>query len=143
MSPLWLRRVGIELLGWGLIVIGLAALVLPGPGLLTVTVGLIVLSWRYAWARRVVVPVKARAMMLATQGVQTWPRIILSSLGALVIIALGIVWGIRPSPPAWWRFDDWWWLPGGWNTAVTLMASGVLALGLIVYSFHRFRRASH
>lgn len=137
--PSWLRRTGIEVLGWALIVLGAAALVLPGPGLLTVTAGLIVLSWRYAWAKRLLIPVQARALLLAANGVQTWPRIILSCFGGLVIIVMGIVWGVRPNPPAWWSFDEWWWLPGGWSTGGTLIFSGVIALGLIVYSFRKYR----
>ncbi len=137
--PRWLRRTGIEVLGWLLIVAGVLALVLPGPGLLTVAAGLVVLSLRYKWAKRLLIPIKARALMLATKGVQTWPRIIFSALGALAIIITGIIWGVRPPVPGWWPVSEWWWLVGGWNTAITLMASGVLALALIAYSFRRYR----
>lgn len=135
----WMRRVGIEVLGWLLIVAGVIALVLPGPGLITLTAGLIVLSWRYTWARRLLIPVKKRAIFLAREGMRTWPRIILSTLGGVALVALGILWGLRPAKPAWWPLSAWWWLPGGWNTGITLIASGAIALGLIAYSFRKFR----
>jgi hypothetical protein len=137
--PPWLSRAGILVLGWALIAIGLAALVLPGPGLLALTAGLVVLSLRYAWAKRLLIPIKARALKLAANSVQTWPRIIWSSLLGLALIAIGIIWGIRPAIPEWWPLSEWWWLPGGWNTAVTLMGSGVISLVLIIYSFIKFR----
>jgi hypothetical protein len=74
--PSWLRRTGIELLGWGLIAVGLAALVLPGPGLLALAGGLVVLSLRYAWAKRLLVPIKVEALKIVEKEVQTWPRIV-------------------------------------------------------------------
>jgi len=137
--PRWLRRVGIEVLGWLLVVLGLLALVLPGPGLITLAAGLIVLSWRYTWARRLLVPVKKRAILLARKGVETWPRIISSICGGSLLIVFGLVWGLRPSMPEWWPLGDAWWLPGGWSTGITLMASGVIALALIAYSYRQFR----
>jgi hypothetical protein len=42
--PLWLRRTGVEVLGGTFILIGVAMLVLPGPGLLGIVSGLAVLS---------------------------------------------------------------------------------------------------
>lgn len=137
--PSWVRRGAIEIGGWTLVVLGLAALVLPGPGLLTLAAGLAVLSLRYDWADRLLHPVKARAVLAAEQGVQTWPRIAASVLGVLWLMASGIVWGIQPPVPSWWPVDDQWWLPGGWGTGGTLIGSGFIALGLIIYSCRRFR----
>ena len=136
----WLRRTGIEVLGWVLIAVGLAALVLPGPGLLVLVSGLAVLSLRYGWAKRLLVPVKAKAFRIAAKGVQTWPRITASILGGFAVVAAGILWGIRPPVPRWWVFGDRWWLPGGWGPGATLIASGGIVLVLIVYSYRRFRR---
>jgi hypothetical protein len=139
--PPWLRRVGLEVLGWVLIAVGLAALVLPGPGLLALAAGLVVLSFGYDWAERLRHSVMKTALRNAEKAVQTWPRIIASTLGALAMVAAGIVWGVRPAAPQWWAFADRWWLPGGWLTGATLIASGLFALALIAYSFHRFRRS--
>ncbi|MFP7762260.1 PGPGW domain-containing protein [Marisediminicola sp. LYQ85] len=136
--PRWVERRAIEVAGWILIVAGLAALVLPGPGLLCLVAGLAVLSLRYSWAERLLHPVRAKAFLLASEGVQSWPRIASSVAGALALVAVGIVWGVGIAVPEWWPLDDGWWLAGGWGTGVTLIASGALALGMIVYSYRRF-----
>ena len=46
------KRVVLEAAGWLLLVVGIAALVLPGPGLLGVFAGLALLSQQYEWAER-------------------------------------------------------------------------------------------
>lgn len=74
-----------------LVAAGLAAMVLPGPGLLLLVGGLALLALRYAWAKRLLRPVKARAFLVAAQGVQTWPRLVFSVLGGLALIMTGIV----------------------------------------------------
>ena len=138
--PPWLRRVGIEVAGWLLIIIGLAALVLPGPGLLALASGLALLSLRYRWAHRFLHPVKTKALDTAEKGVQTWPRISASVAGALTLMALGIIWGGWAEPPHWWPYGSDLWLPGGWATGAGLIFSGMIALGLIIYSYRKFRR---
>ncbi|HSW78867.1 MAG TPA: PGPGW domain-containing protein [Candidatus Babeliales bacterium] len=45
------RKTGVTVLGFLLIFIGIALLVLPGPGLIVIIIGLIVLSWEYEWAK--------------------------------------------------------------------------------------------
>ncbi|KAD3633167.1 hypothetical protein GD627_10105 [Arthrobacter yangruifuii] len=140
--PAWLRRTGIEVAGWSLVVLGVAALVLPGPGLLMVVAGLAVLSLRYHFADRWLHPIKERAFRAAAQGVQTVPRIIGSVSGSLAVIAAGVIWGLWRRVPQWWSLQDSWWLPGGWVTGGTLIGSGIIGLALIVYSFVRFRRTS-
>ncbi len=132
-------RIGQEILGWLLVAAGVAALVLPGPGLLLLAVGLWVLAKNYRWADRMLDPVKRAAYRGAAEGVRTWPRIIGSTLLALAIIAVGVVWGVRPDPPGWWPIADKWWLFGGWGTGAFLIASGVVALGLLGWSLKNFR----
>ncbi|WP_051299149.1 PGPGW domain-containing protein [Arthrobacter castelli] len=135
----WLRRIGLETLGWTLVVLGLAALVLPGPGLLTVVAGLAVLSQQYVWAERKLHPIKVIAYRAAHEGVQTWPRIAIGFLGVVWITGLGIFWGLHPPVPDWWPLSDTWWLPGGWGTGSTMIGSGIIAFALIIYSIRRFR----
>jgi hypothetical protein len=53
-----LRRLALESLGWLLVVGGLAAIVLPGPGLLAIVAGLALLSQQYEWAQRRLEPVQ-------------------------------------------------------------------------------------
>jgi len=133
------RRVAIEVVGWTLLFAGGFALILPGPGLLGVFAGLAILSQQYEWAERRVRPVEVMALKSAAQSVQTWPRIIASCAGALALAAVGVFWGIGTDAPGWWPVADKWWLVGGWGTGGTLIASSLIALATIVYSFRRFR----
>src|SRR6478735_7285612 len=94
-------RIGLEILGWLLLAAGVAALVLPGPGLLLLALGLWVLAKNYRWADRLLDPVKRAAYRGASESVTSWPRIILSTLLALGLIALGIYWGVRPPALGW------------------------------------------
>ena len=132
------KRILLEVLGWILLLAGIAAMVLPGPGLLLMAAGLAVLSQQYTWAERLLDPVLLRALRAAAEGVETWPRIIASTIGALAIGAFGLVWLFKPDVPSWWPVDDKWWLVGGPWTGVTLILSSLIALGLLVYSYRRF-----
>lgn len=137
--PAWVRRTGIEVAGWTLIVLGVAGLVLPGPGLLLLVAGLAILSLRYDWADRWLHPVKVQAYRAAEQGVQSWIRIAIALTSALTLIAAGITWGLWRTVPAWWPLEEDWWLPGGWTTGSALILSGCIAIALIVYSYVKFR----
>ncbi len=132
------KRVLFEVVGWLLLVVGIAALVLPGPGLLLMFAGLAVLSQQYAWAERWVDPIQYRALKGAAESVETWPRIIASTIFSVGLIGFGVLWVLGPDAPSWWPLDDRWWLPGGLWTGVTQIVSGFLALALIVYSYRRF-----
>jgi uncharacterized protein (TIGR02611 family) len=132
------RKTGVTVLGWVLVLLGLAALVLPGPGLLLLLAGLIVLSQEYEWAERRVEPVKKKAFDVARQGVSTYPRIFMSALCALALIAIGVEWGINPRIPSTGPVGPR--LPfAGWATGSSIIVSGLVALGLLVYSIKRFR----
>jgi hypothetical protein len=132
------KRVVLETLGWVLLLAGLAAIFLPGPGLLGIFAGLALLSQQYDWAERRVEPVRIRALRGAAEGVETWPRITASLLGAVFLLACGVLWIMRPPAPDWWPLVESWWLPGGLWTGVTQVASAFIAVGLIVYSYRRF-----
>jgi len=132
------RRIALETLGWVLVVAGIAALVLPGPGLLAIFAGLALLSQQYDWAERRVEPVKEKALKAAAESVETWPRIVLSTTIALLIVAAGVLWIWHPPAPGWWPIEEKWWLVGGWGTGSTQVASGLFAIGMIVYSYRRF-----
>jgi hypothetical protein len=132
------KRLVLETLGWLLVVAGIAALVLPGPGLLMLFAGLALLSQQYEWAERRLEPVRLRALRGAADSVETWPRILFSALVALVILGLGVLWTVRPPAPRWWPLEASYWLLGGAWTGVTLLLSGLLALALLVYSYRRF-----
>ncbi|WP_182378147.1 PGPGW domain-containing protein [Nocardioides sp. WS12] len=132
------KRLLLEALGWILLLAGVAAMVLPGPGLLLMAAGLAVLSQQYTWAERLLDPVMLRALRGAAEGVETWPRVIASTIAGLGLGAFGVLWIIGPDVPSWWPIGDKWWLFGGVWTGVTLLFSCVLALALLVYAFRRF-----
>lgn len=132
------KRVVLETLGWVLLVLGVALIFLPGPGLLGIFAGLALLSQQYDWAERRVEPVKKRALLGAAEGVETWVRIALSLLGVAILVVCGVIWIQRPDAPGWWPLSDTWWLPGGTWTGVTQIGSAVIAVVLIGYSYRRF-----
>ncbi len=133
------KRLVLETLGWILVVGGIAALVLPGPGLLGLFAGLALLSQQYEWAERRVEPIKERALKAAEEGVETRLRITLSVLAALILMACGVLWIWSPPAPGWWPMDEAWWLLGGIGTGITQIASGLIAIAMIGYSYKRFR----
>ncbi|MEJ7743880.1 MAG: PGPGW domain-containing protein [Nocardioidaceae bacterium] len=78
-----MRKIWVTMAGWVLVIAGVAALALPGPGLLLLLAGMVVLSQEYDWAERRVEPVKEKAFDVAKAGVTTYPRILFSALAAL------------------------------------------------------------
>jgi hypothetical protein len=132
------RRVLLEVVGWVLVLAGIAALILPGPGLLLLAAGLFVLSQQYEWAERRVDPILDRALIGAAIGVESLWKVALSVLFALGLGACGVLWIASPPVPGWWPLSDGWWLPGGLPTGITQIASAVVALGLIVWSYRRY-----
>ena len=133
------KRVAVEGLGWILVVVGIAALILPGPGLLALFAGVALLATQYEWAERRVEPVKRKALETAADSVKTWPRVVMSAAGVGWLVGLGIYWGIGPSAPSWWPLEAKWWLLGGWGTGGTLIGSGIIAGAMVVYSYFNFR----
>jgi uncharacterized protein (TIGR02611 family) len=134
------KRVLVEGAGWLLVLLGIAALVLPGPGLLALFAGLALLSTQYDWAERRLEPVKSAALRAAADSVASWPRILMSLLGVAALVAVGVVWGMGTPVPEWWPLADRWWLPGGWGTGSSLIVSAAIALAMIVYSYLNFRQ---
>ena len=133
------RRVVLEVLGWALVAGGIAALVLPGPGLLMLFAGLALLSQQYEWAERRVEPIKEKALKAAAEGVETATRITMSVTFALILVACGVLWIWSPPAPQWWPVHDRWWLLGGLGAGVAQIVSGLIAIGMIAYSYRRFR----
>jgi hypothetical protein len=125
--------------GWILVIVGLAALILPGPGLLALLAGMAILATQYEWAHRRLAPVRRAALRSAADSVQSWPRILLSLSVVCLLIGLGVYWGLSAEAPSWWPVGDGWWLVGGWGTGATLIGSGVIAFAMLVYSYLNFR----
>jgi hypothetical protein len=124
------KKIAFGLVGGLLLVAGVALLVLPGPGLLLVLAGLLVLANAFPAAQRFVAPVRHRAMQAAEESVSSPVRILFSVGTGLVLIAAGVVWGLKPDLPL-----------GGWATGASLILSGVVLLALLAVSHHRVQQA--
>jgi tellurite resistance protein TerC len=66
IGPRSARRVVVALAGATLLLLGLALVFVPGPGLATMALGLAILGAEFEWARRWLRRVKARASELAS-----------------------------------------------------------------------------
>jgi uncharacterized protein (TIGR02611 family) len=61
------RRSGVFVVGTALLVAGAAMMVLPGPGIATILLGLVVLSAEFQWAKRILHWARARFTDLKDQ----------------------------------------------------------------------------
>jgi len=108
------------------LLVGVALLVLPGPGLLLVLAGLLILASEFPALEKHVDPVRDRAMKAAEDSVSSPLRIAGSVLAGLGLFAAGIVWGLVP------------WLPlSGWSTGSSLILSGIILFALLIWSYRR------
>jgi uncharacterized protein (TIGR02611 family) len=67
------RRGGVFLVGVALLVAGAAMLVLPGPGIAVILLGLVVLAREFSWAKRALDWVRHRAVQLKDQAQARMP----------------------------------------------------------------------
>jgi uncharacterized protein (TIGR02611 family) len=96
-------RVPFMLLGFTVVLIGLALLVLPGPGLLVIAVGLGMLALEFAWAERVLERTLER-MSQTSRTVQHASRLQktlsfaggMAMLGALIVAAIYLDFPLLP-----------------------------------------------
>ena len=68
----WARKGGITVAGFIMLAAGAVMLVLPGPGLAVIALGLAVLSAEYAWAARLLAGARQLAFRV---GNQAWSRL--------------------------------------------------------------------
>lgn len=137
----WFQQTGSLALGWILVSVGVALLLVPGPGTLVLLAGVALLAQHHAWAKRLFDPLKAKSVTAAKRGVESPWRIGLSAAGALWLVGMGLLWLASPSIPV---LDLWGLqigprLPGGTAAGVGLLTSGLLASFLLGYSVWRWR----
>jgi uncharacterized protein (TIGR02611 family) len=70
----WARRIAIAVVGFTVLLVGVAMLVLPGPGLIVIPVGLGILGIEFAWARHWLHKVKERGRTLVDSVTGTRPK---------------------------------------------------------------------
>ena len=56
----WAKRILITLVGFTVLAVGVAMIVLPGPAIIVIPVGLGILGLEFAWARRTLIQLKER-----------------------------------------------------------------------------------
>ena len=125
------RRITLGVVGGALVVVGVILLVLPGPGLLLVLAGLIVLASEFPALERHVEPVRSRAMKAAEDSVSSPLRIAWSVLAGLLLIGAGVAWALVPDLPF-----------GGWSSGSSLILSGIILFALLAWSYRRVRSGS-
>jgi uncharacterized protein (TIGR02611 family) len=86
-------RMGIIVLGTIITLAGLAALVLPGPGLVLVLIGLGILAQEVPWAERMLVYARRKAKIDKVKTQPRWVKVVLGIFSALGIAA-GIAFSV-------------------------------------------------
>jgi uncharacterized protein (TIGR02611 family) len=123
------KRMIVLVVGGALVLLGIVLLVLPGPGLLLVLGGLLTLSTEFPAVNRYIDPLHHRAMQAAEQSASSPLRLTCSILAGIALIVAGVVWGVVKTLPL-----------GGWPTGSSLILSGLVLLGLLVFSYARVQR---
>ncbi|MFR9676787.1 PGPGW domain-containing protein [Streptomyces sp. TR06-5] len=127
-TPHPVLRALLAVLGGTLVAVGIALLVLPGPGLLLVFAGMVLLARAVPSLHRHVAPVRARAMQAAEDSVSSWWRIACSIVVGLSLIGAGVAWGLVPRLPF-----------SGWTTGASLIVSGIVLFVLLAWSHRKLR----
>lgn len=60
----WAKRIAVAIVGFTVLAVGIAMIVLPGPAFIVIPVGLGILGLEFAWARRWLRKVKERGASL-------------------------------------------------------------------------------
>ncbi|MEV0663221.1 PGPGW domain-containing protein [Actinomadura luteofluorescens] len=122
------RQGVVIIVGGTVLLAGVALLVLPGPGLLLVLAGLLILSREFPAVNRYVEPVRERAIQAAEESVTSWWRLTGSVLTGLALLGAGVAWGLVKELPL-----------SGWSTGSGLILSGFILFGLLFWSWRRVR----
>ena len=127
-----IKHIVFTTVGTVLVLIGLALLVLPGPGLLVVLAGLVTLATVFPRLDRHVQIVRRQALKAAEDSVSSGWRLAMAALLGMLMIGAGLAWALVPGLPF-----------GGWHTGASIILSGSVVLGLLVYSHRRVHADRH
>ena len=61
----WARRIAVTVVGFSVLAVGIAMIVLPGPAIVVIPVGLGILGLEFAWARIWLKKIKERGTVIA------------------------------------------------------------------------------
>ena len=125
------RRAVVTVAGVVLLAVGVVLLVAPGPGLIVIALGLLVLGTEYEWAKRRATSTLHRAQIAADQAAARPAALAGTTAFALGLIVLGVLLATVDS------------LPGsGLSSGISLMVSGAVTMATLVWAFRR-RRSAH
>lgn len=85
-----LKKSAVTILGAALLVVGLAMMVLPGPGILVIVAGLAVLATEYVWARSLLDKARTQAEKVQEAAVANRSRTAATVLFAVAMLGLGV-----------------------------------------------------
>jgi cation:H+ antiporter len=124
------RRAAVTLVGVVLLALGAVLLVAPGPGLVVVALGLLVLGTEYEWARRRATHTMRRARQAADQAAARPAALAGTAAFGVGVVALGVALAIAEE------------LPGsGLSTGLSLVVSGLITLATLGWAVKRRRSA--
>jgi uncharacterized protein (TIGR02611 family) len=121
-----MKRAVVAVLGVALLLIGVALLVLPGPGFLLIAAALALLATQFEWAKRPLDYAWDKAQVGIDEVGRSKFRTALSILSALVLMAIGVLDLVGVDIP---------WVNA--LSAVMLIVSGLILIGTIVYALRR------
>jgi uncharacterized protein (TIGR02611 family) len=125
-----LRRIVLTTAGIAILGVGVAMLVLPGPGFLIIALGFFVLSLEYEWARQRFESARRKAADLADQAAANRFSTAFTIAFGIAMVAAGIAWIVVDTLPA---SSPW---SGG-----SLIFSGLVVLSTMIVSLWQARQA--
>jgi tellurite resistance protein TerC len=69
----WAKRIAITVVGGTVVLVGIAMIVLPGPAIVVIPMGLGILSLEFAWAKRWLEAIKVRGNLFANSVLRKRP----------------------------------------------------------------------
>lgn len=132
------KRFAVTIVGLALLAVGVALMVLPGPGILLLVAGLAVLATEYVWARTLLVRAKRKAQEVQEAAVASRMRTAGSVLFAVGMFAVGILM-IVVDDVRWPVLDDL--LSSFWSpvTGTVLLVTGVILVTTTVLTLRLAR----
>ena len=118
-----MKRVVVAILGFVLLLTGVALLVLPGPGFVCIFAGLFVLATQFDWAKRYADAAKAKAYEGIEEVRRSRWRAAFAGVSAVALLTVGILELTPLDLP---------WVSG--TSAVLLILSGVGLIGTLIYA---------
>src|SRR3954463_10330234 len=118
-----LRRGAVTLVGVTILAIGVALIVLPGPGSPASAAAFAVLATEYEWARGALDKTRARALQAAEQATRHWWSSALTIATGIGMLALGVALIVVEELPL-----------SGWVTGISIIIGALALLATAVYA---------